>query len=415
VKTKLIEMAKNENGIIPITEDVSWIGILDNSIVSFDIVMETRFGTTYNSYFINAGKKVIIDTSKESFKEEYLAKVHKVVHPVEIDYIVLNHTEPDHSGNLKHLLDIAPNAIVYGSRQAINYLNEMVGKPFKSCFVKDGDTLDLDGKTLKFISAPNLHWPDSMYTYLVEDKILFTCDSFGAHYCNEKMFDDLVGDYSASFKYYFDVILRPFSKFMVNAIEKIRPLEIKTICPGHGPILRSNWKEILDKTSGYAEIYLADAKCEENNILIAYVSAYGFTRRMAELIARGISQVVNYNIKIIDIENILLGDLEELIVKSNSILIGSPTINQNTLLPVYKMFALLNPLRDKGKKAAAFGSYGWSGEAVKLIENHLRALKLDVVCEGISSRFSPDNEKSGQLIEFGNNFARQLTPERKEE
>ena len=405
-------MVADKNGIISITNDVYWIGILDYDIVAFDVVMETRNGTTYNSYFIDAGKKVIIDTAKETFKSEYLAKVQKVVNPTEIDYIVINHTEPDHSGNIKHLLEIAPNAIVYGSRQAVNYLSEMIDKPFQSCFVKDGDILDLDGKTLKFISAPNLHWPDTIYTYLEEDKILFTCDSFGSHYCNELMFDDLVGDFSQSFKYYFDVILKPFSKFMMNAIEKIKPLEIKTICPGHGPILRSRWKEILDKTSRYAELYLADAKCEENNILIAYVSAYGYTRQMAELIASGISQVVNYKINIVDIENILLGDLEELIVKSSSILIGSPTINQNTLLPVYKMFALLNPMRDKGKNAAAFGSYGWSGEAVKLIENHLKALKLDVICEGISSRFHPHNEKSVQLIEFGKNFARKLILEK---
>lgn len=404
-------MTTDKNGIIPITDDVSWIGILDYDIVTFDVVMETKYGTTYNSYFIDAGKKVIIDTAKETFKKEYLSKVKKVVNPTEIDYIIINHTEPDHSGNIKYLLEFAPNAIVYGSRQAINYLNEMIGKPFKSCFVKDGDSLDLDGKTLKFISAPNLHWPDTIYTYLEEDGILFTCDSFGSHYCNELMFDDLVGDFSQSFKYYFDVILRPFSKFMMNALDKIKPLEIKTVCPGHGPILRSGWREIFEKTSEYASAYLADAKCEENNILIAYVSAYGYTGQMAELIASGISQVVDYKVNVADIEHILLGDLEELIVKSNSILIGSPTINQNTLLPVYRMFAVLNPLRDKGKKAAAFGSYGWSGEAVKLIENHLKALKLDVVCEGISSRFYPHNEKSDQLIEFGRHFARSLISE----
>ncbi|HJX70389.1 MAG TPA: FprA family A-type flavoprotein [Bacteroidales bacterium] len=408
-------MATDTNGVISITKDVSWIGILDNDIVTFDIVMETRNGTTYNSYFIDAGKKAIIDTAKETFRDEYLSKVKKVVNPSGIDYIIVNHTEPDHSGSLKYLLDIAPHAIVYGSRQAINYLNEMVGRPFNSCFVKDGDTLDLDGKTLKFISAPNLHWPDTIYTYLEEDKILFTCDSFGSHYCNELMFDDLVGDFSQSFKYYFDVILRPFSKYMLNALDKIRPLKINTICPGHGPILRTRWKELLEKTSRYAEIYLANATSDENNILITYVSAYGYTRQMAELIARGISEVLSCNVNIVDIEHILPGDLEELIVKSNSILIGSPTINQNTLLPVYKMFSLFNPLRDKGKKATAFGSYGWSGEAVKLIENQLKALKLDVVCEGISSRFSPNNEKSEKLIEFGKNFARQLLLKKKEE
>ena len=397
-----------DDKILQITNDVSWIGILDYDIVTFDIVMETAYGTTYNSYFINAEKKAIIETSKETFKDTYLTKVNKVVDPAEIEYIILNHTEPDHSGNLKYLLKLAPNATVYGSRQAINYLNEIIGIPFKYEFVKDGDVLSLGNKTLQFISAPNLHWPDTIYTYLVEDKLLFSCDSFGAHYCNDLMFDDLVGDYSDAFKYYFDVILKPFSKFMVNALEKIKPLDIAAICPGHGPILRSTWKAIIEKTSRYAEIYLADSKCEDNNVLITYVSAYGYTKHMAELIAKGISEVVNYKVNLVDIETIQLGDLEELIVKSNSILIGSPTINQNTLLPVYRMFALINPIRDRGKKASAFGSYGWSGEAVKLIENHLKALKLDVICEGISTKFYPGNEKSDQAIDFGKNFARQL-------
>ncbi|MBN2350428.1 MAG: FprA family A-type flavoprotein [Bacteroidales bacterium] len=398
----------DRNEVIKINNDVSWIGILDTDIVTFDIVMETRYGTTYNSYFINAEKKAIIETAKESFKDTYLAKVKQVVDPKEIDFIILNHTEPDHSGSLKHLLEIAPNATVYGSRQAINYLSEMMEKPFKSEFVKDGDTLDLGNKTLHFISAPNLHWPDTIYTYLEEDQLLFTCDSFGAHYCNELMFDDMVDDYSEAFKYYFDVILRPYSKFMVKALEKIEPLKIEMICPGHGPILRSTWKEKVKLTDNYASRYIADSKCEENNILITYVSAYGYTRQMAEKIATGIKNIVDYKVEVVDIENIMLGDLEELIVKSNAILVGSPTINQNTLLPVYKMFALLSPIRDKGKKAAAFGSYGWSGEAVSLIESQLKLLKLNVVMEGAASRFSPNNDKEAQLVEFGENFAKKL-------
>ncbi|MFO7658251.1 MAG: FprA family A-type flavoprotein [Bacteroidales bacterium] len=397
-----------DNKVLKVTEDVSWVGVLDHEIVTFDIVMETVHGTTYNSYFINAEKKALIDTSKENFKDTYFEKLRKVIDPADIDYIIVSHTEPDHSGNLKHLLDFAPNATVYGSRVALNYLSEITGKPFKSVSVKDGDTLSLGNKTLQFISAPNLHWPDTIYTYLVEDKLLFTCDSFGAHYCKEEMFDDMVGDYSDSFKYYFDVILRPFSKYMVNAIEKIKPLAINAICPGHGPILRSAWKDAVEKSLKWSEIYLADARCEENNVLIAFVSAYGYTGQMAELIAKGITEVVDYHVNILDIEKIQLGELEEQIVKSNAILIGSPTINQNTLLPVYKMFALLSPIRDKGKKAASFGSYGWSGEAVKLIDNNLRALKLDVVCDGISAKFYPGNEKSEQIVEFGRNFARQL-------
>ncbi|MCK7539129.1 MAG: FprA family A-type flavoprotein [Marinilabiliales bacterium] len=150
---------------------------------------------------------------------------------------------------MRQLLDLAPSAVVVGSGNAIRYLSDIVNRPFKSLVVKDGDTLDLGNKTLKFIAAPNLHWPDTIYTYLVEDKILFTCDSFGAHYCSEEMFDDLAGDYSEDFRYYFDVILKPYSKFMIKAIEKIRPLDISMIATGHGPILRKDWKKIVDDTT----------------------------------------------------------------------------------------------------------------------------------------------------------------------
>jgi flavorubredoxin len=153
-----------------------------------------------------------------------------------------------------------------------------VNKPFRSKIVKDGDTLDLGNKTLKFISAPNLHWPDSIYTWLVEDKVLFTCDSFGAHYCNKNIFSELTPDYLSAFKYYFDVILKPFSRFMVRAIEKIKPLEPAVICPGHGPVHRDNINEITALTLRLSDEYLKlTAGGEVKRVLIAYVSAYGFT------------------------------------------------------------------------------------------------------------------------------------------
>jgi flavorubredoxin len=398
----------SDNKVLKITGQVSWIGVLDKDIVTFDVVMETKEGTTYNSYFINAGKKVVVDTVKESFHAVFLEKLRTLTDPADIDYIVVTHTEPDHSGSLKYLLDVAPKAVVYGSRQAINYLQDMVNKPFQYVFVKDGDILDLGDQKITFIGAPNLHWPDSIFAYLSEDQLLFTCDSFGAHFCRDAMFDDMVENYDDSFRYYFNVILRPFSNFMIKALEKIKPLKIQMICPGHGPVLRSTWKEKLKTTERFAEQYIADSLCLDNNILITYVTAYGYTKAMAEAIAEGIREVVDYHINLVDIENIMLGELEELIVRSKSILVGSPTINQNTLLPVYRMFAVINPLRDKGKKAAAFGSFGWSGEAVKLIENQLRSLKLNVVMDGISSKFSPNDEKHRQMVEFGRNFARYL-------
>jgi flavorubredoxin len=399
------------SSVLKITGDVSWVGVLDKDIVTFDIVMETHHGTTYNSYFIDAGRKALIEGVKAGFAKEQIRKLREITDPAEIEIIVVNHTEPDHSGSIRELLKIAPKAKVYGSRQAINYLGEMLNVPFSAEVVKDGDSLSLGNKTLRFISAPNLHWPDTMFTYLEEDKLLFTCDAFGAHFCDERMFDDLVGDYSESFKYYFDVILRPFSKFMLKVIEKIEPLDISMVCPGHGPILRSGWKNIVNTTRNLADLYLADSLCDGNAVLITYVSAYGYTRQMAEMIAEGIKEVITCDIRVIDIENILLGELEEMIVRSNALLIGSPTINQNTVLPIYKLFALINPIRDKGKKAAAFGSYGWSGEAVKLIEDHMHALKLNIVQDGMASRFAPEKDKAESLREYGRSFGEALLRE----
>jgi len=390
--------------ILPVTGDVSWIGSLDRDLVSFDIVMETKYGTTYNSYFINAEKKVIIDTVKKNFREEFLSRVNYLCNPAEIDFIICNHTEPDHSGSLEALLEIAPRAKVVGSGQALNYLSEMIDRPFKSMKIKDGDTLDLGNKSLRFIGAANLHWPDTIYTYLEEERLLFTCDSFGAHYCDEQMFDDLVGDYSDAFRYYFDVILKPFSKFMLKAIEKIEPLEISVICPGHGPILRSTWKEKIRHSKEYSLQFLDSQEGKDHRVLITYVSAYGYTREMAETIARGIREAGEIEVKILDIEHIPLGELEENIVRSGGILVGSPTINRNTLLPVYRMFSVVNPIRDKGKPAASFGSYGWSGEAVPLIEEHLKNLKFEVVQGGLATKFHPGEDKTAELLEFGRTF-----------
>jgi flavorubredoxin len=394
----------SQSKVISLSDSVSWVGVLDEDIVTFDIVMETQYGTTYNAYFINADRKVVIDTVKKTFHEDFIRKISTRTDPAEIEYIVCTHTEPDHSGSLIHLLDLAPDATVIGSGQALNYLSEMMGRPFKSMKVKDGDSLDLGNKTLKFIGASNLHWPDTIYTYLEEEHMLFTCDSFGAHFSDERMFDDMVGDFQDAFRYYFDVILRPFSKFMLKAIDNINALDITMICPGHGPILRSSWQEKVNRSAELARKYLESQEGTERRILIAYVSAYGYTGEMAETIASGIRETGDIEVQVVDIENIHLGELEELIVRSGGILIGSPTINRNTLLPVYRMFSVINPIRDKGKLAASFGSYGWSGEAVPLIEEHLRNMKFEIVQEGLATKFFPNEEQHEALRGFGRTF-----------
>lgn len=395
-----------DNNVLKVREDVHWIGVLDYDIVTFDVVMETKYGTTYNSYFIDAERKVVIETSKEKFWDVYLNKIRQVTDPEEIDYIVLNHTEPDHSGNLDNLLRVASKAKVVGSRIAINYLKNFLGRDFDHIIVKDGDTLDLGNKTLRFISAPNLHWPDSMYTYLEEDRLLFTCDSFGCHYCHHKMFDSEVGDFDDAFRYYFDVILKPFSKFMLKAIEKVRPLEIDAVLTGHGPLLTTMWKKYVDMSERYAkEAILVPQK---NRVFIPYVSAYHNTGKMAEKIAGGIRSMGDFEVEVADIETMLPGDLDERVAKSNGVIVGCPTINQNLLLPVYKLFAVISPIRDKGKLGGSFGSYGWSGEARKMINTNLENLKLQVVDEGVFAKFSPDEEELKKSFDYGKKIGEKI-------
>jgi len=395
-----------DNHILNISNDVKWIGMLDYDIVTFDVVMETQYGTTYNSFFIDAEKKTVIDTVKERFWDNYLEKIKSLTDPKEIEYIVVNHTEPDHSGNVRNLMNVAPNATVVGSGNAIRYLKDMIGPEFPHMIVKDGQTLDLGNKSLRFIGAPNLHWPDTMYTYLNEDKLLFTCDSFGCHFCNEEMFDDKVGDFDDAFKYYFDVIMKPFSKFMLKAIEKIRPLEIDMICPGHGPILRSHWKKYVEVSEKYAEDAMQVQ--EKHRVFIPYVSAYHKTGVIAETIAEGIREAGNVDVEVQDIELTPIGELDEKIARSSAIIIGSPTINQNILLPIYKLFAIISPLRDKGKLAGAFGSYGWSGENKKMIETNLANLKLKFFGDGIFVKFTPDGDELEKCREYGKSFGEAL-------
>jgi NADH oxidase (H2O-forming) len=395
-----------DDNVLPVTDDVSWIGVLDPGLITFDIVMETKYGTTYNSYFINAEKKTVIETTKEKFWPAYLAKIKQVTDPSEIQYIIVDHTEPDHSGNVRNLLAVAPDATVVGSGNAIKFLRDQTGHDFKSIVVKSGDTLDLGNKTLHFINAPNLHWPDSIYTWLEEDRLLFTCDSFGSHYCDERMYDDVVGDFDDAFTYYFDSILRPFSKYMLQAVDKIRHLDIRCICPGHGPILRSNWKKYVDLSAKYAS--QAIAMPNEKRVLIAYVSAYENTMLLARKIAEGLSQSCDFIIDICDIESMHFSKLEDKIAHCSGIILGSPTLNQNILPQIYQFFAAVNPIRDRGKLAAAFGSYGWSGEASRMIETNFSMLKLKVFDRNVMVKFKPHEAEFEQCISFGNAFAEKM-------
>ncbi|MDX9932396.1 MAG: FprA family A-type flavoprotein [Bacteroidales bacterium] len=395
-----------DNKTIQVSPKTTWIGVLDKEIVTFDVVMETKYGTTYNSYFINADKKTVVETVKEKFWPVYKEKLSKLTALNEIEYIILNHTEPDHSGSVELLLNEAPNATVIGTGNAIRYMKDLMNRDFPHRIVKDGDVLDLGDATLKFISAPNLHWPDSMYTWYEEEQLLFTCDSFGAHFAHDDMIDNKVGNYDDAFDYYFDVILKPYSKFFLKAIEKIEQLPIKAILNGHGPLLLNDWKRYVDRSRSMSEAYLKNP--DAKTILVAYVSAYQKTAMIAKEIARGIESESNVKAHLMDIETATLGDMDAAITAASGLVLGSPTINQNILLPAYKFLAAICPIRDKGKPAGAFGSYGWSGESAVLLKPMMENLKLDFCGDGVFVKFTPGNEELTLAFKYGKVLAEKV-------
>lgn len=395
-----------------IKNDIYWIGALDPDLRVFDIVMNTPYGTSYNSYLIKGSEKTaIIETVKENFFDEYIERLKSLnVDLSKIDYIIANHTEPDHAGSYGKLIDIAKNAKIVGSASAINFLKNITNKNFESIIVKDNDTISLGNKTLKFISAPFLHWPDTMYTYDEEDAVLFTCDSFGSHYCCKGIFNDTIenkDEYLDSVKHYFDCIVSPFRPFVLKALQNVKSKNIKIdmICPGHGPVLRNKPEEIVNL---YEKWSTPLKKGTKKKIVISYVSAYGYTKIIAGEIEKGIKSAGDFEIEKYNVIESSSQKILDSIENADGLLFGSPTINQDALKPVMELLISMNPIVHGKKLAAAFGSYGWSGEAVKNIEERLKQLKMKVFEPGLKVKFKPSDEDLNKAFEFGKDFAQKL-------
>lgn len=386
-----------------IKDDLFWVGALDPNLRVFDIIMYTPYGTTYNSYVVKGSEKTaVFETVKAEFFDQYISRLKDLgVEPSEIDYIVVSHTEPDHAGSIDKLLELAPNAKVVASPVAINYLKEIANRDFESMPVKDGDSISLGNKTLKFMSVPFLHWPDTIYTYVEEDKTLITCDSFGSHYSCEEMFDDLIPneeEYMEALRYYFDCIMGPFKPYVLKALDKIKDLDIEIICPGHGPILRANPFKIVNL---YKEWSTPAPANEIKKVSIFYVSAYGYTKQIAEEIIKGMKSTGNLEISLYNIIEHDMAELVDEVGSSDAILFGSPTIVNELLEPVRDLMSKLNPVVHGGKIAGAFGSYGWSGEAVPRIETRLKELKMKMPVEGLKIKFKPSEAESQEAFNFG--------------
>ncbi len=387
---------------LEVKKDIYWVGALDFDIRVFDVVMHTDYGTTYNSYVVKGTEKtVLVEIAKERFFDEFYERLTAVCNPEEIDYIVVNHTEPDHTGSLRRLLYLCPKATIVASGTALKFLKEITNCEFTSMVAKEDTTLDIGGKTLKFISVPFLHWPDSMYTYIPESKALFTCDSFGCHYCDENVFNDKIeGDFFDAYKYYYDNIIGPFPTFMQKAIDKIKPLEIETICNGHGPVIRENPQKYIDMYQNF----INERKPFKRSVVISYVSAYGYTKKIAERIAEGVKQNDGVEVLLYDLVVDDKDEAAKAVAEAKGILFGTPTIVGDALPPVMQLINTLNPIIHAGKLAGAFGSYGWSGEGVPNIEARLKQLKFNMPLESLRFVFNPTEEQLTQAFEYGKQF-----------
>lgn len=379
-------------------DDIYWVGVEDPKLRVFDIIMETKKGTTYNSYLINDEKVAIIDIVKDGFFDKYISNIKSVIGDRKVDYIVVQHTELDHSGSIINLIKEYPEATVVASRAAIIYLKDIINGDFKS--MEAPQELSLGKTNLKFIVAPNLHWPDTMFTYVQNKKILFTCDFLGCHYCPKKcIVDQCSNDYFEEMKYYFDVIMGPFKKFVLAALNKIKDLEYDMVAPSHGPVHVEDVEKYID----LYKVWATEEAIDEDNIQIFYISAYGNTKKVAEYIAQRIN-ANGVKAEAHEITSMPLSDLVALVEKSTGILVGSPTINQDAVKPAWDMLSLVCPITNRNKIAGAFGSYGWSGEGVPMLTDRLKSLKFKVVEEGLRFKFVPSEEDLKKADEFVDKF-----------
>lgn len=389
---------------LKLRENFYWTGIVDADLRVFDIIMYTEFGTTYNSYVLKTGDKTILfETAKEKFFDDYLEKLKEITDVESIDYLVVEHTEPDHAGSVERLLDLNPGMKIIATGCALGFLKEIVNRDFTGIPARDNMTMKIGDRTLRFLFVPNLHWPDTMYTYIEEEQILVTCDSFGSHYGFDDVLLSKVTDwegYMRATKYYYDNIIGPFKPFMLKALERVRELDISMICTGHGPVIDDKIDFILNTYEEWSTVVNSNPK---KTVIMPYVSAYGYTKSLAEKIAEGIRASGDIDVRAYDMVEADQAKVLEELGFADGILFGSPTIVGEALKPIWDLTTSIFAGTHGGKLASAFGSYGWSGEAVPHLIERLKQLNMKVT-EGFRVRFKPDENQLQDAFDYGFNF-----------
>ncbi len=391
-----------------INERIKWVGKIDWDLKKFHgEEYSTHRGSSYNSYLIEDEKTVLIDTVWQPFDEEFVRDLKKVIDLKKIDYIIANHAEVDHSGGLPELMKEIPGTPIYCTANGIKSLKGHYHEDWNFIPVKTGDTLDLGEGKIIFIEAPMLHWPDSMFSYYTKDAILFSNDAFGQHYASEFMYNDLVDQaelYQEAIKYYAN-ILTPFSPLVIKKIHEVLGFDVPVnmVCPSHGIMWRDNPTQIVTQYLEWADNY------QEHQVTLLYDTMWDATKKMAEAIAEGIKSVdPTLNIKLFNVGKADKNDVISEVFKAKLIVAGSSTINKGILSGMAATIEMMKGLKFKNKKAAGFGSYGWSGESPKLMTKELEACGFEILEEGLGVLWKPDEEALDLCRAYGVKLAEKL-------
>jgi anaerobic nitric oxide reductase flavorubredoxin len=391
-----------------LTSKVTWVGKVDWQLQEFHgTEYSTTKGSSYNSYLVRDKKTVLIDTVWQPYDKEFVTRLKEEIDLKEIDYIVANHGEIDHSGALPELLREIPGTPIYCTAKGASILKGHYHEDWNFVTVKTGDKLDIGENKLIFVEAPMLHWPDSMFTYMTGENILFSNDAFGQHYATENLYNDKVdhGELFAEAMKYYANILTPFSSLVVKKIKEVLGfnLPVDMICTSHGVIWKDNPVQIIEKYLEWANSY------QENQITIIYDTMWNATRKMAEAIVEGILRADStVTVKLMNASKEDKNDIITEVFRSKAIMVGSPTINNGYTYSIGGLLEMIKGLKFKNKSGQAFGSYGWSGEVGKLLTEELKKCGFKVENEGYLSLWVPNEEEINKLREVGQNFVRQI-------
>lgn len=405
---------------LEVKKDLYWVGALHPELRVFDVIMRTPYGTTYNSFLLKGSKaNVLFETVKETHFNEFEQRIETVLKPGEkLDYVVLDHTEPDHSGALALLTKRYPEATIVGTNVALRNIQQICNCTFPKTLAVTQKTepIDVGGYTLKFIISPFLHWPDTMITYIPELKTIVTCDFFGAHYSNPLVFNDEISkdpkmkeDMLSAYKNYFDCIFGPFKQHVLAGIDRLKAVEYDTICCSHGPVLREDLPYYIEL---YRNWSTPVPRPGNPLVVMPYASAYQFTATLAHTI-EAVLKENGLDVELFDLVDADIGKIMEAVGQAKGLLIGSPTLVGEALPPVWDIVGRLNPIVHGGLHAGVFGSYGWSGEGIKNIQGRLLQLKprVRVPLDAFSVIFKPSDEDLAKAKEWAAKFAAEIKKE----